>query len=167
MPQASVFESLNQTVQAQLRGDPTLGLPVVALRKAPIRFTADSQPGIYVAPRDEQPVGYAFGGVVIIEYSLDVVIVAPGDQKLDAQSADGLAQMSLQPQRVESVRLLLDVGSFPEGLPSVKESRWESGPLYDRAALNKNYDVTALRFYYKSDEVRIQRSIVSNLVRPA
>jgi hypothetical protein len=144
---ASNFERLRLTIANAIRGIDNLQLTVIE-RKSGWRLDKDVIPAIYVAPVSEEPVGYAFGGVVIVEYAYDVVIVDKGDQKLDP------TDMQLAPQRVESIRLKLDVGGFPD-YPTINGSRWEMvNRLYDVSALSNNYDRTALRFWYKSDEVR-------------
>lgn len=148
MANMAVFEALNATLANIIRGVVgTAGLSVHE-RKGPIRLDKDTLPGVYVSPVAERPVGYCFNNVVIVEYSNDVVIVAQGDQQLEPPD------MSLAPSRVETIRLALDIPQLP-GMPTINESRWEMVTnLYDRGALSNNYDRTAIRFYYKSDEVR-------------
>lgn len=116
-------------------------------RKGSIRLNKDTIPGVYIAPVVEQPVGYCFGGVVIVEYSYDIVLVSVGDQQLDQG-------MDTAPTKLEIIRAALDLGTLT-GFPSVKESRWQMvNRLYDATALSDNYDRSAMRWWYKSDEVR-------------
>jgi hypothetical protein len=147
----SVYSALIQAIQSTIQGLSLPNIQAVHLRKHPLISRDDALPEIIVSPEAEKEYLVDAGATpaVYLDYPVRVRFAFAGNQLLE--DANLLALLDYR----EAVRHALHVTSI-SGVSQIFDCNLEFDPPFNPTLYQREYDVSDLRFIYRSGEGRTQ-----------